>query len=88
MKPGTRLSGHGDLDGLVGGEDRAVVGEPLHRVRRAESAEPLLDAAHHHVADHLAAGAGGGNDPADDLTLVAIKGKGDPQYLAFLAGEL
>ena len=23
----------GDLDGLVGGEDRAVVGEPLHRVR-------------------------------------------------------
>jgi hypothetical protein len=26
----------GDLDGFVGGEDRAVVGKPLHRIRRAD----------------------------------------------------
>src|SRR5205807_9839572 len=30
---------HGDLDGFVGGEDRAVVGQPLHRMRRADRAE-------------------------------------------------
>src|SRR5215469_12411038 len=30
----------GDFDGLVGGEDRAVVRQPLHRMRRANAAEP------------------------------------------------
>ena len=31
----------GNLDGLVRGEDRAVVRQPLHRMRRAQGAEAL-----------------------------------------------
>src|SRR5271170_7707765 len=44
----------GGLDGPVGSEYRTVIGQPLHWMRRAERAETLLDAADHHVADHLA----------------------------------
>src|SRR3954447_26519006 len=33
---------HGGLDGFVGGEDRAVVGKPLHGMRRADGTEALL----------------------------------------------
>ena len=44
---------------VLWGEYRTVVGQPLHRIRRAERAETLLDAADHHVADHLAGDAGG-----------------------------
>jgi hypothetical protein len=53
-----------DLDGFVGGKNRSVAGEPLHRVRGADCAKALLDAAAHHVADHLAGDTGRGGDPA------------------------
>src|SRR5580704_10922968 len=78
----------GDLDGLVGGKDRAVVGEPLHWVRGADRAEALLDAVNHHVADHLTGDAGRRAYPADDLTVVAIERKGDADDLAVPAGKL
>jgi len=77
-----------ELDGPMSGEDRAVVGEPLHRMRRADPAEALLDAADHHVADYLAGDAGGGGDPADRFTVVAVEGKGHPYDLAVPAGKL
>src|ERR1700680_1722096 len=78
----------GDLDGLVSREDRAVVGEPLHRMWRTYRAEALLDALNHHVADHLAREAGGDGDPPDDLAVMAIAGEGETHYLAVPAGEL
>src|SRR5580704_6312436 len=83
-----QVEGHGDVDRLVGGEDRTVVRQPLHWVRHADLAEPLLDAAHHHVADHLARDAGGCRYPTDDLAIVTIEGKGDADDLAVPAGEL
>ena len=52
----------GDLDSPVGGEDRTVVGQPLHRMRRTNTANALLDTADHHVTDHLAGEAGGGRN--------------------------
>src|SRR5207302_6289462 len=66
---------HGDLDGFVGGEDRAVVGQPLHGMRRADRAKALLDAADHHIADHLAGDAGGCRHPTDDFAVMAIEGE-------------
>jgi hypothetical protein len=59
VKPGTRLVGkgfdrvkHGARLSAKGismlGEDRAVVGEPLHRMRRSDRAEALLDGTDHH----------------------------------------
>src|SRR6266567_5546779 len=73
---------HGDLGGLVGGEDRSVVGEPLHRMWRADRGKALLDAADHHVADHLAGYAGGCRHPADDFAVMAIEGESDAHDLA------
>jgi hypothetical protein len=78
----------GDLDRSVGGEDRAVVGQPLYRVRSADRVKPLLDALNHHVADHLAGDAGGRGDPADDLAVVAIEREGNAHDLAIPAREL
>jgi hypothetical protein len=83
-----QVEGHGNVDCAVSGEDRAVIREPLHRVWRADVAEPLFDAAHHHVADHLARDAGSRSDPADHLAVMAIEGEGDPYHLAIPAGEL
>src|SRR5579864_4447328 len=57
-------------------------------MRGADVAEPLLDAADHHIADHLAGDAGGRRDPADDLAVVAIERESDPHDLAVPAGEL
>ena len=57
-------------------------------MRRADRAEALLDAADHHVADHLAGDAGGGRHPADDFAIMAIEGEGDPHDFAAPAGEL
>src|SRR5437868_3630965 len=77
----------GDLDGSVGGEDRAVVGQPLSRMRGADRAEALLDAADHHVADHLAGDAGGCRHPTDNFAVVAIESEGDAYDLAVPANE-
>jgi hypothetical protein len=44
-------------------------------MRRADPAEALLDTADHHVADHLAGDAGGGGDPTDRFTVVAVEGE-------------
>ena len=41
-------------------------------MRCADPAKALLDAADHHVADHLAGDAGGIGGPNDDLAIVAI----------------
>ena len=35
-------------------EDRSIVRQPLHAVRRMEGAEAALYALHHHIPDHLA----------------------------------
>ena len=72
----------------MSGEDRSVVGEPLHRVGRADRAEALLDAADHHVADHLTGDAGRRGDPTNDLAVVAIEGEGEAHDLTVPAGEL
>ena len=50
--------------------------------------EAAFDAFDHHVADDLAAEAGGGRGPADDLTVVAVEDEGDAHHLAVPAGEL
>jgi hypothetical protein len=65
-----------------------VVGEPLHRMRRADRTEALLDAVDHHVTDHLAADAGGCRHPGDRLMIMAVEGEGDAHDLAIPAGEL
>src|SRR6266446_9454795 len=57
-------------------------------MRRADRTEALLDAADHHVADHLARYAGGCRHPADDFAVMAIEGEGDAHNLAAPAGEL
>jgi hypothetical protein len=49
-----QIERQGDLDGSVSGDDRTVIGQPLHWVQRADRAEALLDAANHHVDGHLA----------------------------------
>src|SRR5271170_7652471 len=77
----------GDLDGSVGGEYRTVIGQPLHLMWRADGAEALLDATHHHVADHLAGDAGGRRHPGDRLAVVAVEGERDAHDLAVPAGE-
>jgi hypothetical protein len=81
VKHGTRLSATA-IWMVLWAAKRAVIGEPLHRVRRADRAEALLDAANHHVADHLAGDAGGRRNPADDLAVVAIEREGDAHHLA------
>src|SRR6516225_2300268 len=77
----------GDRDSPVGSEYRTVIGQPLHRIRRAERAETLLDAADHHVADHLAGDAGGRRNPGDRLAVVAVEGERDTHGVAVPAGE-
>src|SRR5262245_11654916 len=83
-----QIKRHGDFNGLLGREDRAVVGKPLYWMRRTDRAEALLDAVNHHVTDHLAGDAGGGSAPADDLAVVAIEREGDAHHLAIPAREL
>src|SRR5205823_4831807 len=75
-------------DRRMSGEDRPVVGEPLHGLRRARRAKSLLDAVDHHVADHLTGDAGRRGDPTDDLAVVAIEGEGEAHHLAVPASEL
>jgi hypothetical protein len=82
---GHHVQRQGDLDRPVGGEDRAVVGQPLHGMWRPDGPEALLDAADHHVPDHLAGDAGGGGDPADHLAVMAVEGEGNAYHLAVLA---
>src|SRR4029078_9667221 len=74
--------------GFVSSEDRAVIGEPLHGMWRADRAEALLDRAHHHVADHLAGDAGCRRHPGDRLAVMAIEGEGDAHHLTVPASEL
>jgi hypothetical protein len=54
------------LEGAVGGENRSIVCQPLGLLRCADVAEPLLNALHHHVPDHLAGDSGRCRHPADD----------------------
>src|SRR5205823_7244700 len=70
-----------------GGEDRAVVGQPLHGMQGADRAEALLDVADHHLAS-LAGDAGGCRHPADDLAVLAIEGESNAHDLAIPAGKL
>ena len=72
----------------MGCEDRAVIGKPLHRVRRADRTETPFDAAHHHVTDHLAGDACSGSNPADCFAIMAIESESDAHDLAVPAGEL
>src|SRR5438270_9126661 len=85
---GHQVERQGGLDRLVGNEDRSVIGEPLHGMRRADLAKALLDTVEHHVADHLAGDTGRRGDPADNLAIMAIEGKGEAHDLAVPAGEL
>src|SRR5256885_3792985 len=55
---------------------------------RADLTKALLDTVDHHVADHLAGDAGRRGDPADNLAIMAIEGKGEAHDLAVPAGEL
>src|SRR5205807_2766498 len=83
-----QIQRQGDLNRPVGGEDRPVVGQPLHGMRRADRTEAPLDAVDHHVADHLAGNAGRCGDPTDDLAVMAIEGEGEAHDLAVPAGKL
>ncbi len=51
---GLEVQRHSDVDGLLGREDRTVVGQPLHPVRGPLRAKAAFNALNHHVADHLA----------------------------------
>jgi hypothetical protein len=68
--------------------DGAVVGGPLHGMGCARRSEPRLNAFDHQVADHLAGDPGGGGDPAQNLTVVAVERERDPRQVAIPAGEL
>src|SRR5437762_9267103 len=57
-------------------------------MRRADLTKALLDTVDHHVADHLAGDAGRRGDPADNLAIMAVEGKGEAHDLAVPAGEL
>src|SRR5204863_4296361 len=59
-----------------------------HGMRRAERAKALLDAADHHIADHLAGDASGCRHPTDDFAVMAIEGESDAHDLAAPADEL
>src|SRR5579863_1626290 len=85
----TRLEvqGRGNLKGAIGGEDRAIVAQPLHLAWSPDVAEPLLDTVHHHIPDHLAGDPGRCGHPANDLAVMAVQGKGDPHDLAIPAGD-
>src|SRR5204863_1762797 len=85
---GHQIERQGDLDRPISGEDRSVIGEPRHGMRRADLTKALLDAVDHHVADHLTGDAGGRGDPTDDLAIMAIEGEGEAHDLAVPAGEL
>src|SRR5271165_406586 len=54
---------------------------------RMEGAETLLDAADHHVADHLAGDAGSRRNPGDRFAVVAVEGERNTHDLAVPAGE-
>jgi hypothetical protein len=53
-----------------------------------EIAEPLFNALHHHVPDHLAGDSSCRCRPADDLAVMAVQGKSNPHDLPIPAGEL
>ena len=82
------VESHRDLKGAAGGEDRAVVCQPLHLLRCSDVAKPPFDALNHHVPDHLAGNPGRGCHPADDFAIMAVQREGDPDNLAAPTGEL
>ena len=88
VKQGDEAEGQGILDVLGSGRGRAVVGVSLDAMGCLRGLEAAFDAFDHHVADHLAAEAGGDRGPADDLTVVAVEDEGDAHHLAVPAGEL
>src|SRR3954452_12062875 len=77
------VQGQGDVDGLVGGKDRSVIGQPLHLVRSAAAAEAAFDALDHYIADHLAGDSSGCCQPGDDLAVVAVEDEGHAHDLPF-----
>ncbi len=64
-----------------------VVGEPLNGMRCAMRREPSLDAFDHEIKDHLAGNAHDGSNPTDDLAVVTVQCKGDPDHVTVPAGE-
>jgi hypothetical protein len=60
----------------------------LHLAWSPDAAKPLLDTVHHHVPDHLAGDSSRCGNPADDLAVMAVQGKGNPDDLAIPADEL
>jgi hypothetical protein len=48
----------------------------------------LLDAADHHVPDHLTGDAGTRRHPGDRFAVVAVEGEGETHHLAIPASEL
>jgi hypothetical protein len=57
-------------------------------VRRANITKPALNTLDHHIPDYLAGDPGRGRHPADDLSVLAVQGKGDTDDIAVPAGEL
>ena len=88
VKQGSRLSAKAISIGLVSCEDRSIVRQPLHPMRRADASKAALDALDHHVADHLAGDARGRRQPADHLAVVTVESEGYTDDLAVPAGEL
>jgi hypothetical protein len=80
------VQGDGNLKSAMGGEDRAIVGQPLHLVWKPGCRRTALNALHHQVPDHV--GSSCRCHPADDLAVMAVQGKGNQHDLPIPAGEL
>ena len=78
----------GEGEGLVRREAAAVVGEPLHRLRRPEGGEAALDGEQHEVAHGDPTDAARAGGPGEDLAIVAVDGEGDPHGVAVPARDL
>src|ERR1051325_6766946 len=76
--------------GVPGGVGRAVVRQPLNRLRQfVDKPEAALDALDHQVADIGAVDAAAGSrPPGDRLAVAAVEGEGDAHLLAVVAADL
>ena len=66
----------------------AIVGQPLHRPRRCESAEAALDRDQHEVAHGDPADAARAGRPGENLAIVGVDGDRDPHRVAIPARDL
>ena len=67
---------------------RAVVREPLNRLRRYAAVEPPFDGLYHQIAHHVAADAAGSGYPTHRLPVAAVERKRDSYPLPVVAGDL